>query len=107
MTVAEIQLEALSRARHGQSMSNYPAIFAGFTARGIPEADIDPRQNVLTYRAWQAIGRQVRRGEHGVTVSTFIPIAEKRDASTGAVVRAAGRAPRTTTVFHVSQTDPI
>ena len=53
MTVAEIQAEALSRARGGimASTCNYSTIFEGFAARGIPMDDIRPRENVFTYRA--------------------------------------------------------
>lgn len=47
----ELQAEALSRARNGQSLSNYSAIINGFIARGIPEGEIEPRVNVLTYHA--------------------------------------------------------
>jgi hypothetical protein len=65
-TKKEMQNEALTRASSRQSLSNWPAIFAGFMAKGIPETDIKPRENVFTYHAWQALGRQVRRGEHGV-----------------------------------------
>ena len=71
-TRQEIQEEALGRALGGQSLSNWPAILAGFSAKGIPESDIRPRENVFTYHAWRALGRQVRRGEHGVKVVTFI-----------------------------------
>jgi hypothetical protein len=52
---------ALSRAASGQSLSNWPAIFAGFTAKGIPENEIKPRENVFTYHAWRALGRRVSR----------------------------------------------
>src|SRR5579871_6800291 len=68
----QIQHEALSRAASGQSLANWPAIVAGFTAKGIGESDIRPRENVFTYHAWRALGRQVRRGEHGVKVVTFV-----------------------------------
>ena len=68
----ELQQEALSRAVSGQSVCNYREIFAGFMARGIPEEDIKPRENVFTYNAWRALGRQVRKGEHGVKCLTFI-----------------------------------
>ena len=53
--------EALSRARGNTSGLNYQTIFAGFMARGIPSSEIIPRENVLTYKAWQAIGRQVKK----------------------------------------------
>ncbi len=39
--------EALTRAISGQSLSNFPAIYLGFAAKGIPEADIKPRENVF------------------------------------------------------------
>ncbi len=98
--------ESLGRARSGQSWSNYPAIIQGFAAKGIPESEIEPRVNVFTYRAWRALGRQVKRGEHGIRVVTFIPVEEKRSPSTGQITRAAGKRPWTATVFHVSQTRP-
>jgi antirestriction protein ArdC len=61
-----------------------PAIFQGFAAKGIPEAEIKPRENVFTYQAWRALGRQVRRGEHSVKVVTFIDSKSKEiDQDTG------------------------
>ena len=114
----QMQQEALDRALGGQTMSNWPAIFAGFMAKGIPENEIRPRENVLTYHAWRAIGRQVRRGEHGVKVCTFVTVqsaASKEDVDgvatndvNGSNTRKRGyRRPWTATVFHVSQTDPV
>src|SRR5262249_35628348 len=108
----EMQQEALSRAIGGQSLTNWPAILYGFIAKGIPEHEIKPRENVLTYRAWQALGRQVRRGEHGVKVVTFIPTeggsAESTDATEGDAKpekrRRGSSRPWTATVFHISQT---
>jgi len=113
----EMQQEALSRAVGGQSLTNWPALIYGFAAKGIPEHEIKPRENVLTYRAWQALGRQVRRGEHGVKVVTFIPT-ERGNAESAAAESVEGDAkpekrkrhgsrPWTATVFHISQTDPI
>ncbi len=98
------QVEALSRAVNGLSLGNYPAIFAGFVAKGIPEDAIKPRENIFTYQAWRALGRQVRRGEHGVKVVTFVEMA-KEDKETGE--KQSFRRPWTTTVFHISQTDAI
>ena len=97
--------ETLARATNGLSVSNYPAIFRGFMERGIPESEIKPRENVFTYNAWRELGRQVRRGEHGVKVLTFIDC-EKRDERTGEV-KETYRRPWSTTVFHISQTDAI
>ena len=109
-TKEEMQAEALSRAAGGQSLTNWPAIFAGFIAKGIPEADIKPRENVFTYNAWRALGRQVRRGEHGVKVTTWITPKDKRDESADPDERKKARRskmPWSATVFHVSQTEPI
>jgi hypothetical protein len=106
----EIQQEALSRAVGNQSLTNWPAIFQGFIAKGIPEHEIKPRENVFTYHAWRALGRQVRRGEHGVKVTTWVPATGKEeiDADTGEKKEGRGfRVCKFATVFHVSQTDPI
>jgi N-terminal domain of anti-restriction factor ArdC len=110
-TRQEMQQEALSRAVGNQSLSNWPAIFAGFSAKGIAENDIRPRENVFTYHAWRALGRQVRRGEHGIKVTTFVPMTKKtgeNDPNTGEEKKVPiGKRAWTATVFHVSQTDPI
>ena len=98
------QSEALERARTSNSTANFSAIFEGFELKGIPAADIEPRVNVLTYNAWLALGRQVRRGEHGVKVCTWVSMT-KKDAS--GVSQPIGRKPHATAVFHVSQTDPV
>jgi antirestriction protein ArdC len=107
----EMQQEALTRAANGQTMSNYPAIIQGFMAKGIAPADIRPRENVFTYNAWRALGRQVRRGEHGVKVITFVPMTKKTgqvDPDTGEEKAAPiGKRAWSATVFHVSQTDPV
>lgn len=101
---AEMQAEALSRATSGLSVANFAAIFEGLTAKGIDPADIRPRENVLTYHAWAALGRQVRKGEKGVQVVTWIPLTRK-DYDTGER-KPIGKRCRKAYVFHVSQTDP-
>src|SRR5229473_5359722 len=102
----EARQEALLRAVSGQSFSNFPAIFQGFAAKGIPESEIKPRENVFTFQAWKALGRVVRQGEHGVKVVTFIDCQSKEtDRDTGE--RKIFRRPWTTTVFHISQTEPL
>src|SRR3990167_3523626 len=104
MTKQELATVALDRARSGQSVANYRAIITGFTARGVPADAIIPRENVFTYHAWRALGRQVRKGEHGVKVGTWVERGGKIDPETGEET-AGYRFPRATTVFHVSQTD--
>ncbi|MHC4621835.1 MAG: ArdC family protein [Planctomycetota bacterium] len=117
MTKQEIQAEALARAQNPYgSTRNFMDIINGFTGRGIPPDDVRPRENVFTYQAWKALGRQVRKGEHGVKVTTWIPMdITKREAEEARKAETEGRKPkrrshcrpRTATVFHVSQTDPI
>jgi hypothetical protein len=105
-SISQSRLESLKRAVSGQSLSNLPAIFAGFAAKGIPEAEIKPRENVFTFQAWKALGRVVRRGEHGVKIMTFIESKSREiDQDTGDAKLV--RRPWTTTVFHISQTDPL
>ena len=72
MNKQEIQQEALTRATGNQSLSNYPAIIQGFIEKGIAENDIKPRINIFTFNAWKALGRSVKKGEHGVKVLTWI-----------------------------------
>ena len=108
MTTKERQQTALNRAQSGLSLINYPAIISGFAARGIPEDQIRPRENVFTFDAWKAQGRFVRKGEHGVKVITRVPITRTVDEEDGTGPHSAvvGTRPWSTTVFHVSQTEP-
>jgi integrase len=56
--------------------------------------------------AWKALGRSVRKGEHGVKVATFIECSGVgRDPASGEEKAVSYRRPWTTTVFHVSQTE--
>lgn len=102
----ERQQESLNRAQQGIALSNYPAIFAGFEAKGIPADEIRPRENVFTFNAWKALGRYVRKGEHGVAVVTWIHAEGKRDGTTGEVTEPGHSFARRVYVFHVSQTEP-
>ena len=105
-TTKETPAEALARIQAGFS-KNDALVVALFAARGIDPADVEPRVNVLTYRAWQAKGRQVCKGERSVKISTYIPIPAKLDAVTGKVIEPASTRPWTAAVFHVSQTKAV
>ena len=117
ITRETLQAEALSRAMHGQSRSNLGEIFNGFKAMGIADVDILPRENIFTFWAWKALGRQVRKGEHGVRVTTWIESRRQlrsdpkdqqsnaADATSQAHTRS--RFSRPVTVFHISQTEPV
>ncbi len=98
--------EALTRAVSSASVMNYAAIYQGFTDRGIPESDINPRGNVFTFHAWKALGRSVKKGEHGVHVVTFIAGTKKTEVD-GVKSEHTFRFPKGTTVFHVSQTQEM
>jgi antirestriction protein ArdC len=104
MTVQDMRAEALTRAKTSESYANYPAIIEGFMAKGIAATAINPRVNVFTYRAWQALGRTVRKGEHGVRVTTFAEY-QTEDRVTGE--KQTHKRPWHTTVFHESQTEPM
>lgn len=106
MTQAQLQAESLQRARQSQSVANYVTIIQGFMDRGIPESEIVPRENVFTFHAWKELGRIVRKGEHGVRITTWIPIPDRTDKKTGEVRKGSVR-PKTAYVFHLSQTDKL
>ena len=101
---AEQQRQALEKAITGQSLANYGAIYEGFEAMGIPALEIKPRENVFTFNAWKAVGRAVRKGQHGVKVVTVVK-RERANTETGEMEISSY--PITTTVFHISQTDAI
>ena len=98
MKSEQTQSEALERAQSGGSFRNDAIVRNEFLRRGIKAS---PRQDVFTYAAWLAQGRQVRRGEHGVKLLTWIPIPAKNAEAGRARIR-----PRSVSVFHRSQTDP-
>jgi hypothetical protein len=87
--------ESLARATTSASFANYPAILAGFAAKGID--DIRPRENVFTFAAWLQLGRVVEKGQTGVKITTWVQM--NKDGETFA-------RPKTVSVFHISQTKP-
>ena len=99
------QSAALDRARSSNSTANFGAIYAGFTAKGIPYGDITPRVNVLTFNAWKALGR--RRAQGRAWRSHHDLGRNDQDRTPRGAPSATFRRPKTTTVFHISQTDPV
>jgi len=106
--MTQAQADALDRAQLGSSLGNVPAILRGFIEKGIAPHEIKPRENIFTYQAWRALDRQVKKGEHGVRVRTFIPV-NKRDVDprTGRPEKSSHKFARTVTVFHISQTKAV
>ena len=101
----QMQEQALMNAVGQDSTANYKAIIEGFAARGIPVEQIVPRENVFTFNAWKALGRVVRKGEHGVQIVTVIPCTKKLDEE--GQVKVPTKKVKRTTVFHITQTDAL
>lgn len=101
--------EALDRAENGASERNYDALFAGFEALGISPDIVIPRENVFTYRAWQALGRQVKKGAKGVQLpEVFIPVTKKdEDHPNSEKKKQRFMRMKSPFVFHSSQTEPM
>ena len=107
MTNSEKQNEALSRAVSGQSTRNYMLIITTLEKKGIAPEDIKLRENIFTYNAWKALGRQVRKGEHGVKITTFIQGKKKPKTADPNEKPEYFNKPWTTSVFHITQTDKL
>jgi antirestriction protein ArdC len=103
MKQLSIEQIALRRALQSDKSTNYSTIIEGFLSQGILAEDIKPRENVFTFLAWKALGRQVKKGEHGVKVVTMVPVRKKH--ATDESDRENSLMPWRTTVFHVSQTE--
>jgi hypothetical protein len=107
----QAEREALSRASRPMPNGNDAQCILEFSSRGIPVEEIEtfgPGQNVFTYKAWRAKGRQVRKGEKSVKLTVWHPIDsddDDTDRNTDKPKRKRCR-PVTACVFHVSQTDP-
>lgn len=101
-TREQIAGEALHNAITNESTMNYETIIEGFMEMGIPAEEITPRENVFTFNAWKALGRVVKKGEHGVQVLTFIQCEKKPEKEGDDPIRY--KRQKTTTVFHISQT---
>ena len=107
---AEVANAALDRAHTLVPNSNDAAVVMGFSARGIAVDDIIPRVNVLSFQAWLAMGRVVKKGEHGVKLTTWIPIRPKKGATPAMTDSKPPKTrcrPKSVSVFHISQTEPM
>ena len=99
------QIEALDRATNGHS-KNDEFVYNMLTLAGY--SDVQPRVNCLTYNAWRAAGRSVKKGEKGLGVTVWIPCKDKDakpDPTTGEARKS--MRPKTTYIFHIDQTQPI
>lgn len=95
MSTTETPAETLARIQSTVSKNDFAAIVQ-FANCGIHPNDITPRVNVLTFKAWKALGRRVAKGATGQRVTVWVPV-EKAGKPDG--VR-----PITAILFHESQT---
>ena len=91
----ETPAEALARIQSRFSKNDFAAIHQ-FYACGIHPDGITPRVNVLTFKAWKALGRRVAKGATGQKVCVWVPV-EKNGKPDG--VR-----PINAVLFHKCQT---
>uniref|UniRef100_A0A6M3ITI8 N-terminal domain-containing protein n=1 Tax=viral metagenome TaxID=1070528 RepID=A0A6M3ITI8_9ZZZZ len=101
--------QALARIKAGaRPSSNWNLIFTELQARGIPVEEIKPFENVLTFKAWLALGRVVKKGEHGVNIPVSLkdnsPDSQQTDDDPEHINR---KRWVTAQVFHISQTKEI
>lgn len=96
-TTTETPAEALARIQATVSKNDFAAIMQ-FAACGISPDDITPRVNVLTFKAWKALGRRVAKGATGQRVCVWVPV---NDKETG---KPDGVRPITAVLFHITQT---
>lgn len=95
-------LESVRRAQSSVSIPNDVIVIQYFSAKGVLPAEIRPRENVFTFNGWKALGRFVRKGEHGCALATIATRVET-DQETGEETITGRRV--TTYVFHISQTE--
>lgn len=104
--IAQALAEAYQRSQGG-SVANYATVYAYFMDApfSIPEIEISPKENCLTYDAWLYKGRRVRKGQTlangcgGCKIDTWRPIDPDN--------KKAGMRPSTASVFHITQTERV
>jgi len=96
----ETAAQALARIQGGVSR-NDAAVMMAFEAAGIVPREIVPRENVLTAKAWSALGRRMAKGSKALMVPIMYPCS-KKDRETGEKVSFMRKS--TARLFHVDQT---
>ena len=98
MTMSQIKetpADALARIQSTVSKNDFAAIVQ-FAGCGISPDEITPRLNVLTFKAWTALGRRVAKGATGQKVCVWVPVEKAGKAD--------GVRPITAVLFHITQT---
>jgi hypothetical protein len=68
------------------------------------KCNCQPYIDVFTYNRWTAQGYHVKKGEHGIHISTFVPIKKQNE---NGEVKIVGRVPKTSVVFCRCQVEKI
>lgn len=89
----------LRRIEEHPSPANDAATRSAFTAAGY--ADVQPRENVLTFAHWLIAGRVVMKGERAVKVEMMIPAELDDNDEPRRFIR------RTVNLFHINQTHTL
>lgn len=95
--------ETVRKAKSNMNIYNDLLVIESLAAKGIPANEISPRDNVFTYNAWLSLGRQVKKGQHGVK----IPVIMKKEHTTEHGQKEMKQFWKNVTVFHISQTTVI
>jgi hypothetical protein len=109
MTTTETNEQKLERIKASGFGKNDALVIMHFDACGIDAASIDPKRNVLTFNAWKGAGRVVAKGASGCPLTIWIAKRGKPAAADSASDKekaAGGMYPKTSRVFHESQTIP-
>lgn len=105
---SETPAEALARIQAMGFGKNDVIVIQAFASAGIPPELIDPRHNVLTFRAWKGKGRRVAKGAKSIGVTVWIPMSGKQGApaedSSGEKKPRSNLRPKLTRLFHECQT---
>lgn len=94
---------AFQKTQSVKVTSNDVAVIQLCADRGIDPETVIPRVTVLTYNAWAAFGRHVKRGETAIPLPVF-EIGTRENKETGETE--SFRFLKTSHVFHISQTEP-
>lgn len=101
LTIDEQRVKAIDAYERAQGCSKNDArVIIECERRGF--SDAQPRRDVLTFGAWPALGRHVAKGERGMKITVWIS-RDKANPKPGESKSVCF--PKTTTVFHISQTE--
>lgn len=102
----EDPVDALRRIQSMEMSENDANVILEFANRGIDPADITPRENVLPFHPWRAVGRRVAKGAISARVSVWVPIGKTPEPTEDGETPKRKLRPVVAKLFHISQTVP-